>query len=186
MENPMKEVKIEKVVLNMGVGEAGDELKKGQKILEKITGSKAVQTKSKVKQPTWGIRPGLPIGVKVTLRKEKAKEFLKTAFKAKENILLNKNFDKTGNFGFGIKEYIDLPGVKYDPALGIKGFNVLVSLEKKGYRIKRRKNNSKKVPIKHRVTKDEAINFVKKEFGVEIKWLTKKKWTAQYAKAGEE
>ena len=168
MENPMKEVKIEKVVINMGVGEAGEELKKGKKIIEKITGSKTIETKSKVKQPTWGIRPGLPIGVKVTLRKEKAKKFLDTAFKAKENILDKKNFDKTGNFGFGIKEYIDLPGVKYDPTLGIKGFNVLVSLEKKGYRIKRRKNNSKKIPKKHRVTREEAIEFVKKEFGVEI------------------
>lgn len=185
MENPMKEVKIEKVVINMGVGQSGEELKKGQKIIEKVTGSKTIQTKCKVKQPTWGIRPGLPIGVKATLRKEKAKEFLKTAFKAKENSLERKNFDSTGNFGFGIKEYIDLPGVKYDPKLGIKGFNVLVSLEKKGYRIKRRKKNRKKIPKKHRVTKEEAINFVKKEFGVEIEWSTKKKLTVQYAGAEE-
>jgi len=168
MENPMKEVKIEKVVINMGVGEAGDELKKGREIIEMITGRKTIETKCTIKQPIWGIRPGLPIGVKVTLRKKKAREFLEMAFKAKENTLEKKNFDLTGNFGFGIKEYIDLPGIKYDPKLGIKGFNVLVSLEKKGYRIKRRKNNWKKIPIKHRVTKEEAINFVKKEFGVEI------------------
>ncbi len=168
MENPMKEVRIEKIVINMGVGEAGEELKKGQKIIEKITGTKSIQTKCKIKQPLWGIRPGLPIGIKTTLRKEKAKEFLKTALKAKENLLKKSNFDLTGNFGFGIKEYIDLPGTKYDPTLGIKGFNVLVSLEKKGYRIKRRKNNTKKIPIKHRVTKEEAMNFMKKEFGVEI------------------
>lgn len=168
MENPMKEIRIEKIVVNMGVGQAGDELKKGQEIIEKVTGRKAVQTKCKVKQPIWGIRPGLPIGVKVTLRKQKAVDFLKTSLKAKENLLKESNFDSTGNFGFGIKEYIDLPGTKYDPKLGIKGFNVLVSLEKKGYRIKRRKNKSRKIPIKHRVTKEEAINFMKKEFGVEI------------------
>ncbi len=169
MENPMKEIRIEKIVINMGVGEAGEELKKGQEIIEKITGTKTIQTKCKIKQPIWGIRPGLPIGIKVTLRKEKAKEFLQKAFKAKENILSEKNFDQTGNFGFGIKEYIDLQGVKYDPQLGIKGFDVLVSLEKKGYRIKRRKKNKKKIPKKHRITKEEAINFIKKEFGVEVK-----------------
>jgi len=168
MENPNKSVRIEKVVINMGVGQPGDELKKGQKIIEKITGRKSIQTKAKVKLPLWGIRPGLPIGAKVTLRKEKAKEFLETALKAKENTLKRKNFDFMGNFGFGIKEYIDLPGTKYDPNLGIKGFNVLVSLEKKGYRIKRRKIDTKKIPKKLRVTKEEAINFMKKEFGVTI------------------
>jgi len=168
MDNPMNKVRIEKVVINMGVGEAGEELKKGQKIIEKITGRKAIQTKCKIKQPLWGIRPGLPIGVKVTLRNQKAEEFIKTALKAKENTLKRKNFDSTGNFGFGIKEYIDLPGTKYDPALGIKGFNVLVSLEKKGYRIKKRKMNKKKIPEKHRITKEDAIEFMKKEFGVEI------------------
>ena len=93
---------------------------------------------------------------------------MKNALTAKDNSLKKNCFDNQGNFGFGIKEYIDLPGTKYDPKLGIKGFNVLVSLEKKGYRIKRRKNKSRKIPIKHRVTKEEAINFMKKEFGVEI------------------
>jgi large subunit ribosomal protein L5 len=168
MQNPMQEIRIEKVVINMGVGEAGEELKKGQEIIEKITGRKAIQTKCKVKQPTWGIRPGLAIGVKVTLRKEKAIEFLKNALKAKENELKKKNFDSEGNFGFGIKEYIDLPGTKYDPKLGIKGFNVLVSLERKGYRVKRRKLKAKKIPRKKRVTKEEAIEFMQKEFGVKI------------------
>ncbi len=168
MENPMKEIKVEKVVVNMGVGESGEELKKGKQIIEKVTGSKTIETKCKIKQPLWGIRPGLPIGIKVTLRKEKAIEFLKTTLKAKENTLESSNFDPRGNFGFGIKEYIDLPGTKYDPKLGIKGFNVLVSLEKKGYRIKRRKMHKKKIPEKHRVTKKEAINFMKEKFGVEI------------------
>ncbi len=168
MENPMKEIRIEKVVVNMGVGESGEELKKGQQIIEKITGCKTIQTKCKIKQPLWGIRPGLPIGIKVTLRKIKAEEFLKTALKAKDNTLKKSNFDLQGNFGFGIKEYIDLPGTKYDPKLGIKGFNVLVSLGKKGFRIKKRKMNSRKIPIKHRITKNEAINFIKEKFGVEF------------------
>ena len=100
MENPMKEVRIEKIVINMGVGEAGEELKKGQKIIEKITGTKSIQTKCKIKQPLWGIRPGLPIGIKTTLRKEKAKEFLKTALK------LSKKSTRIYYHGFGTKEKV--------------------------------------------------------------------------------
>lgn len=167
-ENPMREIRIEKVVLNMGVGQTGEELNKAQKILEKITERKTIQTKCKVKAPTWGIREGLTIGAKVTLRKEKAAEVLKRALTAKDNRLSQKNFDRNGNFGFGVKEYIDLPGVKYDANLGIRGFDVLVSLERKGYRLKRRKDKQKKIGKKHRVTKEEAIEFMKKEFGVEL------------------
>src|SRR3989344_4773416 len=99
-DNPMKQIRIEKVTVNTGVGEAGEELKKAQTIMEAITGSKSIQTICKVKQPDWGIREGLPIGVKVTLRKKKAEEFLKKALKAKDNALNAKSFDLKGNFGF--------------------------------------------------------------------------------------
>ncbi|MFH1544531.1 MAG: 50S ribosomal protein L5 [archaeon] len=167
-ENPMRKIRIEKLVLNMGVGQTGEELNNAQLILEKITERKTIQTKCKVRAPTWGIREGLTIGAKVTLRKDKAVEVLKRALSAKDNSLSHKNFDNNGNFGFGIKEYIDLPGVKYDAKLGIRGFDVLVSLERKGYRLKRRKERQKKVGKKHRVTKEEAIEFIKKEFGVEV------------------
>ncbi|MDZ4256392.1 MAG: 50S ribosomal protein L5, partial [archaeon] len=137
-DNPMRGIRIEKVTVNMGVGETGEPLKKAGEILHKITGMKVVQTKSKVKIPAWGIREGLPIGVKTTLRKKTAEAFLKNALVAKENTLTKRNFDKNGNLGFGIREYIDLPGIKYDPKMGIRGFDVLVTLERKGYRIKRR------------------------------------------------
>lgn len=168
MSEVMKGIRIQKVVVNMGVGEAGEELKKAQKIMEIITSEKPIQTKCKVKAPTWDIRPGLPIGLKVTLRKEKAKEFLNRALSAKEKRIFAKSFDKEGNFGFGIKEYIDMPGAKYDPKLGIRGFDVLVCLSKPGHRIKDRKIRSRKIPLQHRVSKDEAINFVKESFGVEV------------------
>lgn len=167
-ENTMKKIMIGKVTVNMGVGETGDALDKGRTILTLVTGSKPMQTVAKVKIPTWGIREGLPIGAKVTLRGKKASEFLKRALSAKDNVLSGKNFDRSGNFGFGIKEYIDLPGTKYDPKLGIRGFDVLVSLERPGYRIKKRKINKKKVPIKHSISKESAITFVKETFGVEI------------------
>ncbi|RLG69671.1 MAG: 50S ribosomal protein L5 [Candidatus Iainarchaeum archaeon] len=166
--NPMREIRIEKVVVNIGVGEGGEELDKAKKILKLVTKAKPVETICKVKNPTWGIRPGLPIGAKVTLRKEKAKEFLKRAFAAIGNKLSAKQFDKEGNFSFGIKEYIDFPDVKYDPMLGIKGMDICVTLERPGYRIKKRKIQRKKVGKKHKVTKEDAIEFVKNSFGVEI------------------
>lgn len=165
-ENNMREIKITKVTVNMGIGPEQNEMKTGQKIIEKITDSKSVQTKCKVRQPKWGIRPGLPIGLKVTLRNEKAEEFLKRAIEAKENTLNPKCFDNQGNFGFGIHEYIDLPGVKYDPTLGVRGFDILVTLERPGYRIKRRKIQNKKVGPKHLIPKAEAIEFIQKKFEV--------------------
>ncbi len=164
----MKEIRLEKVTVNMGIGPHPEEMKKAKKILEQITGSKPIETKAKVRLPTWGIRPGLPIGLKVTLRKDKAKDFLTLALKAKDNKLSRKNFDNLGNFGFGIREHIDLPGIKYDPKLGIKGFDVLVTLERKGYSVKRRKIKKSKIGRKHLITKDEAIEYMKKEFGVDV------------------
>jgi len=167
-ENLMREIRVEKVTVNMGVGQTGEELKKGQEILEKITGRKTIQTLCKIRQPLWNIREGLPIGAKVTLRKQKAMEFLKTALGAKDNQLNKKNFDVRGNLGFGIKEYIDLPGVKYDPKLGVKGFDVLVTLERKGFRIKKRKLKQAKISKSHSITREEAIEFLEKKFGVEV------------------
>ena len=165
-ENKMREIMVAKVTVNMGIGPEPAEMKVGQKIIEKITGSKAIQTKCKVRQPKWGVRPGLPIGLKVTLRDQKAEEFLKRGLAAKGNALKAKSFDNQGNFGFGIHEYIDLPGVKYDPTLGVKGFDVLVTLERPGFRVKRRKIRSAKVGKIHSIPREEAMNFVQKKFGV--------------------
>ncbi|MCH7902139.1 50S ribosomal protein L5 [archaeon] len=168
MANPMKEIRIEKVTVNMGVGEKGEELKKAETIMQQVTNAKPTLTKCKVKQPTWGLRPGLTIGAKVTLRGEKATTFLIDAFIAKDNRIKKKSFDKQGNFGFGIKEYIDLPKAKYDPKLGIRGMDVLVTLERPGYRIKRRKIEKRKIFHSHLIKQEEAIGFVKDKFGVEI------------------
>ncbi len=166
--NAMREIRICAVVVNIGVGKSGEELDRAKKILEKITNNKSVKTRAKVKQPKWDIRPGLEIGVKTTLRGKKAVDFLKNAFVAKENTLSERNFDRNGNFGFGVKEHIELPGVKYEPKLGITGFDVLVSLERHGYRVKRRKYKKKRVGKRHSVTKQEAIQFVKETFNITV------------------
>jgi len=163
----MKQVLMDKVVINMGVGSEPEEMKKAQQIIHLVTGKKAAKTISQARIPDWGLKPGVEIGLKVTLRDEEAINFLKKALLAKGNKMLEKSFDNAGNFGFGIREYIDLPDAKYDPKLGIKGFDVLVSLKKKGYRVKRRKIMPAKVGKKQRVTKEEAIEFVK-NLGVEI------------------
>lgn len=166
--NRMREIRVEKVTVNMGVGKTGEELEKASKILQKITGAKPVLTQCKVKQPTWGIREGLTIGTKTTLRGEPADKFLRDALAAKDNKVNLKSFDKFGNFGFGVKEYIDLPKVKYDPRLGIRGFDVLVTLQRPGFRVKRRKLGKTSISKRHAIAAQEAADFVKQKFGVEV------------------
>ena len=166
--NKMREIFIGKIVVNMGVGEPGAELDKAEKIVKQVTGAKIVKTRAKIKQPKWNIRPGLEIGVKTTLRSEKASEFLKNALVALDDTLQERNFDERGNFGFGVKEHIEMPGIKYDPKLGIKGFDVLVTLERRGYRVKKRKLGKTSLGKKHVISREEAIAFMKEKFGVSV------------------
>ena len=93
---------------------------------------------------------------------------LKRLLQAKESKLLPSQFDDAGNISFGIHEYIDIPGVNYDPKIGVIGQQVCVTLEKPGYRVKRRKLEQKKIPRNHKISKQEAIAFMEKQFGVKI------------------
>lgn len=164
----IRNITVEKITLNIGTGKPGPGLEKATKLLQTITGSKPVETKTKKRIPTWEIRPGLPIGCKVTLRKKKALELLPKLLSAVENKLDPSKFDKEGNFAFGIKEYIDISGAKYDSSIGIIGLEVAVTLQRPGYRIKRRKLAKRKIKKRHSITKEEAIEFVAKNFGVKI------------------
>lgn len=166
--NPMQEVRLEKVTLNIGTGGPGENLNKALKLLNRITGAKPVATTSKKRIPTWGLRPGLQIGCKVTIRGKKAEELLNRLLKAKSNKLSEKCVDKSGNLSFGIPEYLDIPGVEYDISIGILGLEVAVSLEKKGFRIKKRQFQKRKIPLRHQVSKEEAKNFMKNKFGVQF------------------
>ncbi|MCD6576352.1 MAG: 50S ribosomal protein L5 [Nanoarchaeota archaeon] len=177
-ENPMREIMIEKITLNVGVGEAGDKLEKAKVLLERIAGSKVVVTHAKRRIPSWGVRPGLAIGVKTTLRGEKAIEMLKRLFKAVDNTVNPKQFDEEGNLSFGIKEYIHIPEVKYDPSLGIIGLDVCITLKRKGgTRTKRRAYRTAKIGKAHRITKEEAMDFFKEKFGI---YIGEKKRTSYY------
>ncbi len=166
--NIMRIPRIEKVVVNMGVGESGESLEKAEKLLQQLTEQKPVRTKAKRTNRDFGIRKGEPIGLKVTLRRKKARTFLERALDAVEKRLHHRNFDQKGNFAFGIKEHIDLPGVKYDPHTGIFGMDVAVALERCGFRVRKRKRERR--PIHHRdyVSKEEAISFVEETYGVRV------------------
>lgn len=164
--NPMQDIRIEKLTFNIGVGQPGAEMDKAMKLLEKITASKPIRTKSKRRIPTWGVRPGLEIGCKVTLRRKKT-ELLKNLLAAIGNKLNQSQFNNN-TFSFGIPEYLDISGVEYDATIGILGLEVAVTLERKGYRIKRRTIQRKKIPTKKRITKEEAIEFIRNKFGTKI------------------
>ena len=169
MENSiMQNPRIEKVVLNIGVGSSGEELGRAEKLLQKLTSRKPVRTISKHKIPAWNLRKREPIGCKVTLRGKEAAEILKRGLYAKDNRLGESNFDGAGNVAFGVHEYIDIKDIKYDPDIGIYGLNFNVTLEKPGYRVKKRRLRPSKIPAKHNVTKQEAMEFMKQNFGVEI------------------
>lgn len=160
--------KIEKVTINIGVGEAGERLKKAETVLENITGQKPVETLSKTTNKDWGIRKKMPLGCKVTLRGKKATEFLKEALSTRENKMADYSFDEEGNLAFGIPDHTIFKSQKYDPNIGIFGMDICITMEKPGYRVKRRRIASRKIPHKHRVTKEETMKFFSEAFKVEV------------------
>ena len=166
--NPMLKPRIEKVVVNCCVGKPGEPLEKAMKIIEELTGQRPCVRRAKKTIRGFGISRGQPIACVVTLRGQKAIDFLKRALGAVENKVKASSFDENGNFSFGIKEHIEIPGVKYVPELGIIGMDVCVSLERPGYRVKRRRRCKAKIGAKHKLTREEGMVFAKHELGVEI------------------
>ena len=164
----MTQVVLEKVTVNIGVGQGGQPLENAKKLLEQLTGAKAIHTLSRTRNPTFNLKKGEPIGVKVTLRGTPAIEFVKKALVARENKIMARNFDRTGNVAFGVPEYIDFPGMKYIPEIGILGFDVCLTLQKPGARIKRRKVAPRSLPQKQRVNQAEAEAYMKKTFAVNV------------------
>ncbi len=168
-QNPMLKPRIVKVTVNISVGESGERLEKAARVLEQLTGQKPSYRKAKKTIRDFGIRKGEPIAVMVTLRREKAMEFLKKAFEAIGWRLRESQFDEYGNISFGIKEHITIPGVRYDPEIGIFGMDVAITIERPGYRVLRRRRARKKhIPRRHRVTKEEAMILLNELFNVTI------------------
>ncbi len=166
--NTMKNITVEKVTLNIGVGAPGDKLDKAAKLLQSISGLKPVKTTSNKRIPTWGVRPKLPLACKVTVRRKKAEILLKRLLQAADNKIPKRKFDVFGNFSFGIPEYIDIPDVPYDPGIGVIGLEVAVTLERPGFRIKRRSVKKSSVGNRHKISVEDAVQFLKEKFNVSV------------------
>ncbi len=167
-ENPMRKIRVEKLTLNVGAGKDQIILDKAQKILKQITGIEPVKTKTQKRIAAWGLRPGLPIGCKITLRNKDAATIIPRLLFALENKLHENNFDENGNISFGIKEYIDIKDARYDPEVGILGLQCSITLERPGFRIKKRKLLKRTIPHHHRIPKTDAIQFMKDNFKIKM------------------
>ena len=167
-ENSMRKIFLSKVVLNMGVGKSGEAIEIGKETLVQITGKKPNARNAKKSQRDWGVRKGEPIGVAVTVRDDDATELFKRLLVTKDNKINGRSIDNEGNISFGIKEHIDIPGIKYDPKIGILGLEVSVSLARSGFNIKVRSQQKSKIGKKHRISKDDTIKFLTENFGVQV------------------
>lgn len=166
--NPMLMPEIGKVVVNITTGESGEPLERAMTILEQMTGQKPCTRKAKSTIRAFGIRKNEPISCIVTLRGQRAETFLTRALEAVGNKVPLRSFDENGNFSFGIREHIDIPGTRYDPTLGIIGMDVIACVERPGYRVKRRRRAQGKIGRRHRVARDAAVEFIKGRFRTEV------------------
>jgi large subunit ribosomal protein L5 len=159
-ENIMREIKIEKVVLS--IGGTAEMLEKGLKLLKVLTGRNPAKMKSNKRIPTFGVRPKLEVGVVVTIRKS-AGEVLKRMLTAINNTLKKKQVSEN-NFSFGIKEYIEIPGIEYQRDIGIVGLDVTVVFKRSGRRVRLRKIKTGKIPKKQIISREEIIKFMEENF----------------------
>jgi large subunit ribosomal protein L5 len=168
VKNPMTNPFIEKVTVNIGVGEAGERLTKAETVLEGITHHKPIQTLSKTTNKDLAIRNRMPIGCKVTLRGNDAENFLKSAFETRENKIAEYAFDNQGNMSFGIPDHTMFKDQKYNPDIGIFGMDVCITMQKPGYRIKRRRSQRRRIHHKHQIDKEEIKQFFTNQFNLEV------------------
>jgi large subunit ribosomal protein L5 len=138
--NAMQIPRVEKIVLNMGVGEAVNDSKAVQKAADDLTliaGQKAVVTRAKKSEAGFKIRANMPLGCKVTLRGQRMYEFMdRLVHIAMPRIrdfrgVSAKSFDGRGNYAFGIKEHIVFPEIDYDKVEKVRGFDIVVTTSAK-------------------------------------------------------
>ena len=162
------EPRIEKITINIGVGEAGERLTKAEKVLRDITHHKPIQTLSRTTNKDWGLRKRMPIGCKVTLRGKDAGDFLTRSLKTRENKMADYSFDYEGNLSYGIPDHTLFEDQRYDPNIGIFGMDICITMKKQGYRIKRRRICQRKIPHRHHVKREETMKFFSEKYNVEV------------------
>ena len=167
-ENPMRKIRVGKVVVNIGLGKSGEAIERGKKVLQQVTGQAPAQTRAKSSVRDFGIHKGEPIGVVVTVRGEGTAPLMEKLLTAREKKLQESCFDPRGSVSFGIKEHIEIPGTRYDPAIGILGMNVSVLLERPGFSVSRRRRKTARVGKSHLITREEAVQYFKDNFGVVV------------------
>ncbi len=168
MESPMRRIKVGKVVVNIGVGKSGEAVERARKVLEQITGQKPNTRKAKKSVREFGTHRGEPIGLVVTKRGEGTGDLITRLLAAREKKMTESSFDDRGSVSFGLKEHIEIPGIRYDPEIGIWGMNVSVLLERPGGRVSRRLHKPGRIGKGHVVSKAEAIEYFKSRFGVTL------------------
>ena len=166
--NALRAVRVIKVVVNAGVGESGDARTKAARVLEMVTRQKPIATRSHSTNRDFGIRKGQEIGAKVTLRGAVAIDFLGRAFDARDRQLDVDSIDRNGNFSFGVADYTDFSGMKYDPQIGIHGMDVSVEMGRAGFRVRQRRVQSRPLPKELRSTRDETRAFLTQSLRVTL------------------
>ncbi|MBX4196604.1 hypothetical protein KW805_03375 [Candidatus Pacearchaeota archaeon] len=164
-DNSMRDIFIEKLVLSVGGTE--DSLKRGKRLLEVISGMKPQILVSDKRIPDFEVNPGLEVGARVTIRGEKALELLRRLLGAVDNQIKIKQISEN-HFSFGIKEYIEIPGMEYHRDIGIRGFNVTVVFARPGLRVKRKKIKQGSIPKRQHISQDTIKQFMEAQFKTEF------------------
>merc|ERR1711988_1887477 len=167
-DNVMREIKVDKMIINIAVGEAGDRLTKAGRVLQQLSDQQPVENKARYTVRTFGIRRNEKIATHVTIRGEKAMDLIERGLKITDYEISQRHFSQTGNFGFGVNEHIDL-GLKYDPNTGIYGMDFFVVLCRPGFRVSRKKRKRGRIAPCHRITKEDAMEWVRQSFNAEIR-----------------
>jgi large subunit ribosomal protein L11e len=164
----MRKIGIEKLVVNICVGESGDKLTKAARVLKELTDQEPVYSVARLTVRTFGIRRNEKIAVHATVRGEKAEEILNKGLQVSEYELKDSNFSTSGNFGFGVQEHIDL-GLKYDPSVGIYGMDFYIVLSRPGFRVSKRKRAQARIGTQHKISKEAAKKWFITKFGGNIR-----------------
>merc|ERR1712086_878156 len=167
-DNVMRKVMCDKLVINIAVGESGDRLTKAVRVLQQLSDQTPVENFARYTVRTFGIRRNEKIACHVTVRGDKAADLIERGLKITDYEISSKHFSDSGNFGFGINEHIDL-GLKYDPATGIYGMDFYVVLRRAGFNVPKKKAKRGRLGITHRVTKEDAMEWVRQTFNAEIR-----------------